>query len=204
MYPKTYVETTLHTAEFEGPQEVVDSLEVGADLRNFVDNVFNADNVWAESLFNDRVGRKRQSLSVKVSKTSLVDEFSNGLQSGITPGNVGFNKLEHGKGSLVQSNKDTIVNLAQSQQLEGFAALGGDTLKTTNTDHKGELGFGFNVKVAVFQGKQSFIFQGSFLLLVFLGVLFSSLQSQSSQLSSGLNINVKYILHIICYLDCLL
>ena len=37
--------TTSSIVQLEWPQEVVGALEVLADIENFVDNIFNADNV---------------------------------------------------------------------------------------------------------------------------------------------------------------
>lgn len=112
------VETTVGVGELEGPQEVGGLLEVGADGVDLVDEILNADNaVLAKVLLDDLVVRERETLAVDLAVTTLVDELTDGLEVGVTVGDIGVDDGEHLSGSLVQADKDTIVDLEKTQQL---------------------------------------------------------------------------------------
>jgi len=67
------------------PKEVVGFFEVRSDCVDFVDQIFNADNVvFAEGLSNDFVVGKGNSLLVDLSEASLVDQVRNSLSGGIS------------------------------------------------------------------------------------------------------------------------
>jgi hypothetical protein len=111
------VETTSGGIELEGPEEVVGFLEVRSDGDEFVDEILNAvDSLSAESLLDDGVVGKRDSLSVNLSETSLEDELLDGLSSGVSKSDEGEDLLEHVKGSLVDSEEGTVVELSESEQ----------------------------------------------------------------------------------------
>ena len=111
------VETTSGGIELEGPEEIVGFLEVRSDGDEFVDEIFNAgDSLSAESLLDDGVISKRDSLSVNLSETSLEDELLDGLSSGISESDEGEDLLEHVKGSLVDSEESSVVELSESEQ----------------------------------------------------------------------------------------
>ena len=60
------------SSKFEWPQEVVGFLEVRTNGVNFVDQIFNTnDSLFTQSLFNDAVVGKWDSLFVEFSITSL-------------------------------------------------------------------------------------------------------------------------------------
>lgn len=112
------VETAVGRTQLEGPQEIVGSLEVGADSHNFVDQVFHTNNAKvAQSSLDDLVVRKRNTLTVHFTMASLVDQLTNTLQVGIAVSNVGLNKTEHLAGGMCQADKDTIVDLNETQKL---------------------------------------------------------------------------------------
>jgi hypothetical protein len=71
--------------QLEGPQEVGGELEVGANGKDFVDQILNAnDALVAESLGNQRVVRDGDALLVQLGISALVDEILDGLQVGVT------------------------------------------------------------------------------------------------------------------------
>lgn len=111
--------------ELEGPQEVGGRLEVGANSEDFVDEIFHADNaLGAQSLLNDGVVGQGNTLAVDLGIAALVDELLDGLEVGVTIGNVGLDNAEHVDGGLVQLDKDSVVDLEQAEQLEHLANLG--------------------------------------------------------------------------------
>jgi hypothetical protein len=98
--------------ELERPEEVGGFLEVRTDSSNFVDEIFNTDDViLAQRLFNDRVIRNGDTLLVDLGISTLVDQTTNSLQVGVTVGNIRLDQLEHLGSGLVKTDKDTIVDL---------------------------------------------------------------------------------------------
>ncbi len=135
--------------ELEGPQEVGGGLEVGANSEDLVDEILHADNaLGAQSLLDDGVVGQGDALAVDFGITALVDKLLDGLEVGVTIGNVGLDNAEHVDGGLVQLDKDGVVDLEQAEQLEHLADLGRDTVDTLDADHKGKLGLWGNVEFA--------------------------------------------------------
>lgn len=68
-------------SKLEGPEEVVSSLEMGADCVNLVDQILNRSysGGLAQSLGNNLVVRKWDSLLIYFSVSSLVYESFNGV-----------------------------------------------------------------------------------------------------------------------------
>lgn len=125
------VETTGRVGELEGPQEVGGLLEVGADGVDLVDKILNADNaVLAKVLLDDLVVGEGEALAVDLAVTTLVDELTDSLEVGVTVGNVGVDDGKHLSGSLVQADKDTVVDLEKTQQLQDLARLGSNLVDT--------------------------------------------------------------------------
>lgn len=125
------VEATSGVGELEGPQEVVGLLEVGANGVDLVDKILHADNaVLAEVLLNDLVVGEGNTLLVDLSVTALVDELTDGLEVGVTVGNVGVDDGQHLLGSLGKTDEGTVVDLEQTEQLEDLAGLGRDLVDT--------------------------------------------------------------------------
>lgn len=111
-------ETTSWVRQFEWPQEVVNLFEVWTNSVNFVNQIFNRQDVeFTQVSFNDSIVRQSNSLLVDLTETSLVNQLSDGSQRWVTVSNVWFSQFDQFRGSFSQSNKDTSVNLSQSQQL---------------------------------------------------------------------------------------
>ena len=167
--------------ELEGPKEVVDFLKVRTDSDDFMNEVFDTDNtVLAKGLFNDSIVMDRDTLLLNLGISTLVDQFTNGLQVGGTVSDIGLNELEHFRGSLVQADKDTIVDLQQTQELKHLTRLGGNVVDTTDTDNKDQLFLGRNIVVTVGFGlatKSDFL---TFSSLVFSMVFGSTLEKITS------------------------
>jgi hypothetical protein len=136
-------EATVGVAELEWPQEVGGLLEVGADGVDLVDEILHADNaVLAEVLLDDGVVGQGNALLVDLSVTALVDKLADGLQVGVAVCDEGLDDLQHLNGGLGEPDEDTVVNLEETEELEGLALLGVDLVNTLDTDDKGELGLG--------------------------------------------------------------
>ena len=131
-------ETLLGAGKFEGPQEVVGFLEVGANGPDLVDKVLNAaDSLFSEVSVNDGVVVERNSGSVNLAVASLVDESADGVAGGVPVGDVRLNKSDHVDGGAVKSHKHTVVELSQSQKLHDLLLLGSQLVDTNHTQkHK--------------------------------------------------------------------
>jgi len=124
-------EATVRVGELEGPQEVVGLLEVGANGVDLVDEILHADNaVLAEVLLDDLVVGEGSAHLVDLSVTTLVQKLADGLQVGVTVGNVGVDDGQHLLGGLGQADEGTAVDLDQTEQLEDLAGLGGNLVDT--------------------------------------------------------------------------
>ena len=187
------VEATGRVAQLERPQEVGGLLEVGADGVNFMDQIFHANDAeLSERLLDDGVIGESNTLLLDLAVTTLVQQFSHGLEVGRSPGDVRLHQLEHLQRAVVQPYKDTSVDLDQAEQLQNLARLGRDLVDTLDTaytgcqsirnafekqhipDHKGQ-GLGRNVELAGsfgFTAHADFVtLRGTVLLDVLLGAL---------------------------------
>lgn len=99
-------------------------LEVGANGEDLVDQILHADDtVLAEGTLNDGVVGKSNTLLLDLSVTTLVDELTDSLQVGVSVGDPWLDDLKHLKGSLGHANKDTVVDLEKTEELEDLAGL---------------------------------------------------------------------------------
>jgi len=172
---------SVGVGELEGPKELVGFLEMRSNSVNFVDKVLDGDDSeLAQVLLNEAVVRKGDSLPVDLGVTSLVDEFTNSLEVGFTVCNVWLNQLEHLLSSLGQSDKHTVVDLEQSEELQNLSWLWCNVGDTTETNDKGNLGLSGNVEVTLglCQSTEADLFTLS--RLVLLGVGLSSLEDDTT------------------------
>ena len=88
--------STSWVVELEGPEEVVDLLEFGTETIDLVDDVLNAfDSMLTESLLNDFILDKWDSLSVEFSESSLVNELLDSTLGWESISNVWLNLSKH-------------------------------------------------------------------------------------------------------------
>jgi len=102
-----------------------------------------------KGLLNDSIVRERDTLLVDLSVSTLVDEFTDGLQVGGTVSDVGLDQLKHLSSGVGETKEDTVVDLEKTEQLEDLAGLGSDVVDTLDTDNEDKLGLGGNVEVTV-------------------------------------------------------
>lgn len=124
-------ESTSWVGQLEWPEEVGGLLEVGADGKDLMDQVLHADDsVLAKVLLDNRVVCESNALLVDLSVPTLVNELADGLQVRVSVGNPRLNDLQHFEGSLCHANKDTIVNLKETEELKDLAGLRCDLVDT--------------------------------------------------------------------------
>jgi len=63
-------------------------------------------------VLDDLVVRDGSTLGIHLSETTLVDQFLDGLEVGISVSNVRFNQSEHIDGGFVKFDKDSVVDLS--------------------------------------------------------------------------------------------
>lgn len=126
-------EATGGGGQLEGPEEVAGLLEVGADSVDLVDEVLNADNAeLAEVLLDEVVVGDGEALLVDLSVAALVDELADSLQVGVPVCDEGLDDLQHLNGGLGEPDENTIVDLEETEELEGLALLGINLVDTAS------------------------------------------------------------------------
>jgi hypothetical protein len=134
--------------ELERPEEVGGLLEVRTNSGNLMNKIFDTDDVvLAKGLLDNRVVMERDTTLVDLTITTLVDQFADGLLVGVTVGNIGLDQLKHLRGSLVKTDKDTVVDLQETEKSKNLAGLGGNVVDTADTDNKHKLLLGRDVVV---------------------------------------------------------
>jgi len=183
----SWAETTSWVAELEWPKEVGGLLEVGADGEDLVDQIFDTDDtVLAKVGLDDGVVGESNTLLVNLSISTLVDELTDSLKVGVTVGNPWLDNLEHLKGSLGHADKDTIVDLEETEELEDLAGLWCDFVDTLDTDNKYQLGLSWNVERTRLLGDTSKADLLALLIAVLLNVLLGTLEDDTTLLLVGL------------------
>jgi len=183
-------ESSLRIGKLEGPQDTVGSSKVGSNGPELVDEILNAnDSVSAQNLLNLLVVVEGGAGTADLQVSTLVDELLDQLEGGVSPCNVWLDELEHGEGSLVQTNEDGIVDLTKTQQLEDLAGLGAHTKNTTDSGNNSNLGLLGNVDTLAVLGNGpggvDGLAVGSVLLDVLLGTDEILLALGGSLLDSG-------------------
>lgn len=163
--------------ELERPQEVGSFLEGWSDGGDFVDQVLNADDVLlSEDLLHGEVGAQRDSLSVDLTETSLVDQLGNGGSVRISEGDVRLDLSQQVLGGLVSSDEDGVVDLSQSEQLQDLSLLWSNSVDTLSSDDQEQLGFSWNIDLSLVLGSSELLNQVSVSLLGSLVVGLSSVE----------------------------
>jgi len=188
------VEATVGVGELEWPEEVGGLLEVGADGVDLVDEVLHADDaVLAEVLLDDGVVGERDALLVDLAVSTLVDELTDGLEVGVTPRDVWLDNDQHLEDGLGQADKDTVVDLEETEELESLALLGVDLVDTLDADDEGELGLLRDVVRTLGLGGTSETDLLALLLTVLGGVGLSALEGDATLLLVGLDCHVSQV-----------
>ena len=134
-------ETSSRVAQLERPQEIARLLEVGSDGENLMNQVLHThDTVLPQMIFNDLVIGKRDPLLVDLAIAALVDEFADGLEVGIAVGDVGFDDFEHLRRGFCEADEDAIVDLEETEELEGLSWFRSHLGDTRDDEDKHEAG----------------------------------------------------------------
>lgn len=141
--------STSGAGELEGPEEAGGLSEVRSRGEDLVDDVLNADDaVLAEGGLDDGVISDGNALLVNSGEAALVDELADGLERGVSPGDVGLDDAEHLEDGLGQTDEDSIVQLTEAQKLQDLAGLGAHVVDTTDADDESDLRLGLHEELS--------------------------------------------------------
>jgi hypothetical protein len=184
--------TTVRVGQLEWPESSGGLLEVGSTGGELVDEVLHTDHtVLAELLLDDGVVGDRDSLTVDLGVTTLVDELTDGLKVDLSVGDVWADKVEHLLGGLGDSDKDTVVDLKETEKLEDLLWLGGNLRDTLQPDNEVDLGLGSDVEVTSLAGLSLKSDLLLLLVLVLLDILIGTLEDDLSLGDSALEISTR-------------
>ena len=97
-----------------------------------MDEILHAhDAELAQTFLDQLVIGQWNALLVDLAVSTLVDQFADCLQVGVTVGYVRFDDLEHFKSGFCQTDEDAIVDLEEAEKLKDFARFWGDLIDTT-------------------------------------------------------------------------
>ena len=96
-----------------------------------MDQVFHADHaVLAEVVFNQLIVGEGNALLVDLAVSSLVDQLPHRLEVGIAVGNEWVDDGEHLLRGLGDFDKDTVVDLEETEELEDLSWFGSNLVDT--------------------------------------------------------------------------
>jgi len=171
------LEATTRRVELEGPEEAVGLLEVRTNSVDLVDKILHADDaITTKSLLDHVVADKRDALAVDLAGTTLVDHLADSLEVRITVGDVRADKTEHGESSLVQTDKDGIEDLTETEETQDLAGARRGLIDTTDTHNKSKTGLGLTEEVTVDASNATLVDEVTLSLLVLFVILLSTLE----------------------------
>ena len=141
---------TARGVELEGPQEVVGLLELGTAVVDLVDEVLGAvDAVGAELAGNDGIVGEGKAAAVDLAVATLVDKLRDSGAGREAVSDEGLDHADHVPGGLVELDKDGVVNLAQSEQLQDLLRLRGKLVDTSDPDEESNLGLSLDEELVL-------------------------------------------------------
>jgi len=168
---------TVGRVELEVPKKVARLLEMWSGSDDLMDHVLHADDtVSAEFLLDDFIVGESYTAAINLAKPTLVDQLAHRLEVGVSPSDVRLSNSQHVDRCLVQLNEDSIVDLAQTEQLENLARFGVKAIDTSDSDDEGDLGLVGHVEVVALAGLAGTTQLVQLLGAVLLGVLLSALE----------------------------
>ena len=85
---------------------------------------------FAQVLLDDLVVGEGDSLLIDLSISALVDKIADRLDRGVTIGDVGFDYFEHFGSGFGEFDKDTVVDLEETEKLHNLAGFRGHFVDT--------------------------------------------------------------------------
>lgn len=96
-----------------------------------MDQIFNRDDtIFAKAFLDELVVGQRDALTIDLSVSTLVYELTNALEVRLAVGDPRLDYTKHLESGLGEANKDAVVNLEETKELENLARLGGNLVDT--------------------------------------------------------------------------
>ena len=128
-----------------------------------------------EGLIDDLVVGKRDSLLVDLSISSLQNQFSDDFAWRVSKGDVWLNATEQVRGSLVDSDKDSVMDLSEPEQPQDSKDLRVELVDTSDSNDEGNSWMSRHVDLSCqfcASSCRSFLLVGCLVLgLIFLSLL---------------------------------
>jgi hypothetical protein len=96
---------------------------------------------------DDSVIRKRDSLLVNFSVSSLKNELADGISGWISESDVRLDSAEEISRSFIDADKDTVMNLSESQNSKDSDDLGVQFVDTSDSYDESKAGLGWDVNL---------------------------------------------------------
>lgn len=153
--PRT--EPTIRIAKLERPEEIVRLLEVRADSVDLMNQVLHTHNpVLAEVLLDNSVIGERDTLLLRrLGIAALVDELAHGFEVRVAVGDEGLHNLKHLRGGFCQADENTVVDLEETEELQGLTLLRVDLVDTLDADDEDKFRFSRDVVLTFLLGDAS-------------------------------------------------
>lgn len=121
------MEVIVGVVEFEGLEEVGSLFEVGVDGDDFVNEIFDIDDVvFVKVFFDDVVVGEGNVLVVDFVIFVFVDEFFDVFEVGVIVGNLWFDNFDYFSGGFGDVDEDIVVDLEEMEKLKDFVGFGGN------------------------------------------------------------------------------
>lgn len=91
-------------------------------------------------MWHKRTRRAHHRPLAHLSESTLVDQLADSLEVGVTVGHVRFHQTQHLDGGGVQLHEHRVVDLAEAEELQDLAHLGGDSDDTADADNEHHTG----------------------------------------------------------------
>jgi len=97
---------------------------------------------------DDSVIRKRDSLLVNLSVSSLKNELADSISGWISESDVRLDSAEEISRSFIDADEDTVMNLSESQNSKDSDDLGVQFVDTSDSYDEGKAGLGWDVNLS--------------------------------------------------------
>ncbi len=132
-------------------------MEVLSNSEDFIDDIFEADNITSNWLFNDLIWLEMNSFIIDLSESLFVDQLADCFLWWLSPGDIVFDGLEHWQYDFGDLDEYSRVDFSQSEFVENNFLLFRDILHTSDSDHNEEIALCLGNWIVFFCGMNFFI-----------------------------------------------
>lgn len=141
-------EPSPRRVKLKRPQEVIGLFEILPNRVNLIDQILNTDNIvlLAQHPLNQPIIGQWYPLPIDLPIPPLIDQLPHRLPARIPIRDVWLDPPQHIHGGFVDPHEDSVVELSQAEKAQDADDLGVELVDTSDTDHEGEAGFGWDVQ----------------------------------------------------------